>query len=1118
MNIKSIIIAAIALTGFVGNATAKDNITATYLTNADLSSLTGWNYGDSFNGGTYNYTDWKTDGDVPVIEFYHTWSADAGSAIGSTKNFHFTQTITLPAGYYRLAVNAFYREGNGNGTNTKAYIFAGDKQQYIVGLSANGLKAYSGSNDLYKAANAFSQGAFSNEFDFHLTEQKEITIGFRGYIDTYCSWCILGPVTLYEYTVEDYLEDLKTRCDLASGYDGLIPAAALAALTARANEIKNATYNNIDEVLAAMDELSGLYASADQLKTPYADYYNFKSQLTTLKSGMNDTDKTEFDATLSQVDTQLESATTTAAINSQKANLRAAALTFISNTDGQFDITFLASRQSSDWKKKDGSAAGEVTWAVSNRGEWTFAESYEGTCETTGTVLYQTVSDLPAGYYQVGMYAMAAYTPGREFATQATEGDANRSFAFAGNSDDASSILRTGIAIPFKTSFDFSELTTLDVNVHLSATGDLTFGVQKDMNGSNWHFAQIASIVYSNQPDLTNLIATRNALVAQAEGLLSGSAAYLTVAQQTALQDAIDAGNAASTFDDLNTVTLTTLPDAINVANQQVQLVKDNRVLMLAALERFENDYNLSDGTDYSRQTMSASAWTSLIEKVNAVSTALDDVSQATSYGTIKDALVAQMDATDQSLRLFKSYKAMVEGVSGVLGSSAAEPYAAASNMDTDATQQTAIAALNAAFVDYANNQDASFDVSAFLGANLDFSAAEGAALNTANSNNIHAVEGWDVDYADADTWATLQTHQSANDGKLYIRKNWGSAAATLTVTKQKMLPAGRYRLSIEWNSTLANMTNLSAFTLDGASTAIGKATTGAETLTYEFEVSDAATPCDIIIGFKKQNTGDAAAQIVADNITLTYLTNVVTLGNTTDNTATIAAANGQKANVVLDGRTLYKDGSWNTICLPFNLDIAGSLLDGDGVTLMTLDGTTSNYSAGTLTLNFTTADAIQAGKPYIIKWNNTGADIVNPRFIGVTLDATSPAAVATSDNAAQFVATYSPVDIDALGDNTKLYISTDNNIYWPNAAMTIGSQRAYFQLQGTLTAGDADTSAGIRAINLNFDGTETLTAIDAVENGKSVNGKSIYNLNGQQLSAPQRGINIVDGKKVFVK
>ena len=30
---------------------------------------------------------------------------------------------------------------------------------------------------------------------------------------------------------------------------------------------------------------------------------------------------------------------------------------------------------------------------------------------------------------------------------------------------------------------------------------------------------------------------------------------------------------------------------------------------MIAALERFENDYNLADGTDYRRSTMSAEAW-----------------------------------------------------------------------------------------------------------------------------------------------------------------------------------------------------------------------------------------------------------------------------------------------------------------------------------------------------------------------------------------------------------------------------------------------------------------------------------------------------------------------------
>ena len=854
-----------------------------------------------------------------------------------------------------------------------------------------------------------------------------------------------------------------------------------------------------------------------ELQSAYAAYYAFKTQVEGLMTGIADGDtKTTFTSAISTATSNMEAATTVAAINTQKANLRSAALTFISGTDGQFDITFLASQNYSDWKKKDGNNAGLVADDyLTNRPNTipSFAESFEWTAATTGNVLYQTVSDLPAGYYQVGMYAMALSTSSRDtgITTEATEGDADRSFAFAGDQ-------RTGLPIKFATAIDFSELTTLDVNVHLSTTGNLTFGVQKDKNGSNWHFAQIASIVYSNQPDLTNLKATRDAQVAEAMGLLNGSAEYLTSAQQTALQEAITEGNNADTFDNLNTVTLTTLPNAINTAKQQVQIVKDNRVLMLAALERFENDYNLTDGTDYSRQTMSAGAWTSLIEKVNAVSTALDDVSQATSYGTIKDELIAQMDATDQSLRLFKSYQAMAEGVSGVLGSSVAEPYAAASNMDTDATEQSAITALNSAFVDYANSQDAEFDVSAFLGANLDFSAAAGEVLNNENNNNIKAVTGWDVNYEDADTWAVVQTDQADNAGKLYIRKNWGSAAATLTASKQRMLPVGKYRLSLSWNSSLANMTNLSAFSLGNASTTIGESTTTAKTMTYDFEVTDAATAYDLIIGLKKTGTDNTPAQIVVDDITLTYITNVVKLNDASDNTELIAAANGQTANVVLQGRTLYKDGSWNTLCLPFDLTIAGSILDGDGVTAMALDAGQSSFDAGTLTLNFNSVEALEAGKPYIIKWNNTGVDLTNPRFVGVAVDATAPTAPAAIDGSVTFVGTYTPLSIADGGDNTKLFLATGNTLYWPDAAMTIGCQRAYFQLGGGITAGDPASSAGIRAINLNFDGTETLTTIDGIVNGKSVNGKSIYNVAGQRISVVQRGLNIVNGKKILVK
>ena len=43
------------------------------------------------------------------------------------------------------------------------------------------------------------------------------------------------------------------------------------------------------------------------------------------------------------------------------------------------------------------------------------------------------------------------------------------------------------------------------------------------------------------------------------------------------------------------------------------------------------------------------------------------------------------------------------------------------------------------------------------------------------------------------------------------------------------------------------------------------------------------------------------------------------------------------------------------------------------------------------------------------------------------------------------------------------------------------------------------------------------VTSINNVENNMKNNG-AIYNMNGQRLSAPVRGINIINGKKVVVK
>ena len=120
-----------------------------------------------------------------------------------------------------------------------------------------------------------------------------------------------------------------------------------------------------------------------------------------------------------------------------------------------------------------------------------------------------------------------------------------------------------------------------------------------------------------------------------------------------------------------------------------------------------------------------------------------------------------------------------------------------------------------------------------------------------------------------------------------------------------------------------------------------------------------------------------------------------VTLADNADNSTTINDANGYFADVTLSGRTLYKDGAWNTLCLPFNLTLSGSPLDG----AIARPLSAASISNDKTTLNLEFGDAVTelvAGTPYIIKWakaddyvNDDAHNIVNPLFRNATIDAT---------------------------------------------------------------------------------------------------------------------------------
>ena len=202
----------------------------------------------------------------------------------------------------------------------------------------------------------------------------------------------------------------------------------------------------------------------------------------------------------------------------------------------------------------------------------------------------------------------------------------------------------------------------------------------------------------------------------------------------------------------------------------------------------------------------------------------------------------------------------------------------------------------------------------------------------------------------------------------------------------------------------------------------------------------------------------------------------VLGLNDGGDNTEALNDWNNCEADAILLGRTLYKDGSWNTLCLPFDVEnFSGSPLE--GATVMTLGnsaGCNTGFSNGTLTLDFVPANSIEAGHAYIVRWETTGNDIVNPTFTGVTISNEYPTeqSVVSSDGRVQFRGTYNPVNIYTAAKKS-LYLGDDGKLHSPNADMTLNAFRAYFQLSST-SEGTGD---------VNGDGSITIADVTALVN-----------------------------------
>ena len=250
-----------------------------------------------------------------------------------------------------------------------------------------------------------------------------------------------------------------------------------------------------------------------------------------------------------------------------------------------------------------------------------------------------------------------------------------------------------------------------------------------------------------------------------------------------------------------------------------------------------------------------------------------------------------------------------------------------------------------------------------------------------------------------------------------------------------------------------------------------------------------------------------------------------IELANDADNSEVIEAASSSSISfdVKLSGRTFFKNGTWNTLCLPFALDAdqIETMLDSP-LEIKTLNTTDFDPATGTLTLNFVETTTIDPGKPYIIKWakaddyaNDNEHNLYEPIFTNVLV---STATETVESDFASFIGTTSPVALTG-GDRNVLYLGGNNTLYWPSEDMAINSCRAYFELKGGITAGDKVNEA--RAFCLNFGDGET-TTIKRPLSGSSQEGKDSdiwYSIDGRRISKPTaKGLYINNGHKLFIK
>ena len=178
----------------------------------------------------------------------------------------------------------------------------------------------------------------------------------------------------------------------------------------------------------------------------------------------------------------------------------------------------------------------------------------------------------------------------------------------------------------------------------------------------------------------------------------------------------------------------------------------------------------------------------------------------------------------------------------------------------------------------------------------------------------------------------------------------------------------------------------------------------------------------------------------------------------------------------------------WSTIVLPFAVANVESVF-GTGTQVAQLNNVNGN------TLSFQSVTSMNANEPYMIK---TAANFATANISGVSIVEGTPAKTVSG---VTFQGVYAAGNIPAGA-----YFVSGNQLYRASdATNTIKPFHAYFT-----------TSNNAPELNFVIDGGTT--GISTMHNSQSIMHNEYYNLAGQRVSQPTKGLYIVNGKKMIVK